>query len=69
MFIFKNGSALGRVVKLGGSPVTRGFPVIMMKGRNLLGHWPSQRQAAKALGVSANVLSKHLSGKLPKLHF
>lgn len=29
--------------------------------------WKSQRKTAKEIGVSENMLSKHLHGKLPKL--
>lgn len=59
------GKSLFRAIHTGGHYETLGNFVY---NKNTLAFWHSQRKAAKAMGISANVLSKHLSGKLPKLY-
>ena len=63
--MFRQTLVLMRTITTRGSAVTEGNLVYLRGGKM---YWFSQRQAAKAMGVSANVLSKHLSGKLPKLY-
>jgi hypothetical protein len=63
--LFKHSLTLRRHLHTGGHWHTIGNFVYHSDSHS---YWSSQRQAAKMLGVSANVLSKHLSGKLPKLY-
>jgi hypothetical protein len=58
-------NSLIRVISKRGPAETVGNLVFNKNTRMI---WQSQRQAAKTMNVSANVLSKYLSGKLPKLY-
>ena len=63
-FMNKHTDEVQRVHQSDGPAETRGNPVFNNDTNEL---WYSQKQAAEDMGVSPNVLSKHLDGKLPKL--